>query len=74
MPQVMNNYLAISYQLPDLAQYRYCYLTMFLDAHDMLWWIVYTILIPEMHDYDYGVIIVLVHTKCIKHMRNFLLC
>ena len=52
----MNYYLAILYQLPDLAQYRYGYLNMFFDAHDMLWWIVYTILIHEMRDYDYGFI------------------
>ena len=32
----MDYYLAISYQLPDLAQYRYCYLMMLFDAYIML--------------------------------------
>ena len=36
----MDYYLSISYQLPDLAHYRYWYLMMLFDAYIMLLWLV----------------------------------
>ena len=60
----MDYYLATSYQLPDLAQHRYCYLMMLFDADIMLLWLV--------HVYDTKcmiTIIGLVHMKYIKHTQ-----
>ena len=58
------SYLAISYQLPDLAKYRYCYLMMLFNAYIMLLWLV--------HFYDIKcmmTIIGLVHMKYMKHTQ-----
>ena len=60
----MDYYLAISYQLLDLAQYRYCYVMMLFKACIMLLWLV--------HAYDTKcmmTIIWLVHMKYIKHTQ-----
>ena len=61
----MDYYLAIAYQLPDLAHYRYCYLMMLFHAYLMLLWLV--------HVYETQkcmmTIVGLVHRKCIKHKQ-----
>ena len=64
-PQVMDYYLAISYQLPGLAHYRYCYLMMLFDAYIMLLWLVQYLWYTKCM----MTIIGLVHTKRIKHMQ-----
>ena len=56
----MDYYLAISYQLPDLAHYRYCYLMMLLDAYIMLLWLA-MFMIHKMHDDYYWASIYEIH-------------
>ena len=57
----MDYYLAISYQLTDFAQYRYCYLMMLFNAYIMLLWLVH------VYDTKWMMIIIwLLHMKYIK--------
>ena len=69
-PQVMDYYLAISYQLPDLAHYRYCYLLMLFNAYIILLWLVHVYETQTIMVHVYEMTIIgLVSRKCIKHMQ-----
>ena len=64
----MDYYLhAISYQLPDFAQYRYCYLMMLFNAYIMLLCLV--------HVYDTKLMMIIIGLVYMKYItRNSLLC
>ena len=62
----MDYYLAIAYQLPNLAHYRYCY-----RMHDVARFIYHVIMVGTcLWDTKCMMtIIALVHMKCIKHTQ-----